>query len=816
MPTLFRRLLDRPSKPSPTSKLRLESLEDRDVPATITVTSLNDTVALDGVVTLREAIQSINTATAVNADVVPVGAFGTNDTIVFQGVTGTITLGGTALPVTKSVTIAGPGASALTINAKGASQIFNATASNVSISGLTLTGGNSGGPGGAILSFGNLTISNSVITGNQAIAGGGLAALGGNLTITGSTFSSNTVTVYGGALYASGCGNVTISNSTFSGNTATNNGGALNASESGTVTISNSTFSGNTATNNGGGLFFSSDGTVSITGSTISGNVSKNGRAGGLAAYVLSASAFTIQNSTVSGNSSFGDAGGIWVYVDNGGTANILNSTIAFNQTLTGPNFTGKVGTGKGGGIAVGLNATGVVNIRNTILSNNQQSGPVPNDFFRATLAGVGTLNANFSLIGASPMAGDINGTNIGNLSGDPLLGPLANNGGPTLTHLPQAGSQAINKGDPTFAAPPTTDQRGQPRVFGGRIDIGAVEVQTALPSLVTVGPGPGSGSRVAVLNPDGTTKTSFDTFDTFTGGVRVANADVNNDGVADYIVGTGPGAVTSVRVYDGKTLAQIAQFQPFESSFTGGVYVASGHINSDGFADVVVTPDEGGGPVVAVYNGATLAAGQAVELVRYFGIQDPNFRGGARAAVGDVNGDGIPDVVVSAGFLGSPRIQIWSGVTIAAGDQPTTSLANFFAFEESLRNGVFVAVGDLNGDGFGDLIFGGGPGGSPRVRIADGLLVLSAGNFGSLDNQDFASLTVGNFVSGNEATRGGVRVSTADLDGDQFADMVTGGGDGQPASVIAYPGATILGTLTPPSLFETNVFDTNNGVFVG
>jgi len=77
-----------------------------------------------------------------------------------------------------------------------------------------------------------------------------------------------------------------------------------------------------------------------------------------------------------------------------------------------------------------------------------------------------------------------------GNLFGlDPLLGPLADNGGPTQTHLPGRSSQAIDAGDPAFAAPPSTDQRGRPRLVG-RLDIGAVEAGTkAFLPLVRRGP---------------------------------------------------------------------------------------------------------------------------------------------------------------------------------------------------------------------------------------------------------------------------------------------------------------------------------------
>src|SRR5205814_518997 len=103
---------------------------------------------------------------------------------------------------------------------------------------------------------------------------------------------------------------------------------------------------------------------------------------------------------------------------------------------------------------------------------------------------------------------------------------------------------------------------------------------------------------------------------------------------------------------------------------------------------------------------------GSVATLANFFGIDDPNFRGGCRAALGDVNGDGTPDLAVAAGFLGGPRVALFDGAQLFNGD-PMRIVSDFFAFPGTdavtLRNGVFVAIGDINGDGFADLIFGGG-----------------------------------------------------------------------------------------------------------
>jgi hypothetical protein len=297
----------------------------------------------------------------------------------------------------------------------------------------------------------------------------------------------------------------------------------------------------------------------------------------------------------------------------------------------------------------------------------------------------------------------------------------------------------------------------------------------------------------------------------------RVAVADVTGDGVPDHIAGTGPGTVTRVVVLDGKTGAAVGAVQPFEAAFTGGVFVTAADLDRDGKAEVIVTPDQGGGPVVAVYSGARLAAGagEGAQLTRFFGIEDANFRGGARPALGDVNGDKTPDLVVSAGFLGGPRIAVFDGRGLAAGSSsPAHLIGDFFAFENTLRNGAFVSVGDVNGDGFADLAFGAGPGGAPRVRVFDGRALLSAGAFTNLD--DIGSAQRANFFAGDAALRGGLRLALRDVDGDGAADLVTGSGEGEPSRVRVYKAATLLAGGAADQELDPFAAVVPNGVFVG
>lgn len=307
----------------------------------------------------------------------------------------------------------------------------------------------------------------------------------------------------------------------------------------------------------------------------------------------------------------------------------------------------------------------------------------------------------------------------------------------------------------------------------------------------------------------------------------RVALGDITGDGVPDLVGGSGPGGQL-VSIRNGATGATVTQFLPFEPTFQGGVYVAVGDINGDRFAELVVTPDQSGGPRVQVYNGADLAAGRVRLLADYFGIADlagqidSTFRGGVRAAVGDVNADGRSEVIVAAGFGGGPRVTIWDGASIANPNllQPSANpIANFFAFESTLRNGVYVAAGDLNGDGCADLAFGGGPGGGPRVRIADGPGVLAVRDNFTLDDAQRSELTLASFFAGDPNSRGGIRLTMRNLDRDRFADLVTGSGINLPSEIRVYHGSAILANPQNPTLEQSiNPFSRvlEDGVFVG
>ncbi|MBL8866482.1 MAG: DUF4394 domain-containing protein, partial [Planctomycetia bacterium] len=304
----------------------------------------------------------------------------------------------------------------------------------------------------------------------------------------------------------------------------------------------------------------------------------------------------------------------------------------------------------------------------------------------------------------------------------------------------------------------------------------------------------------VRVVDANGNQVSSTALSAAFNGGVRVASGDVDGDGIEDVVVGSGPGGASLVRVLSGKDGSELFSIAPFEASFTGGVFVSTGDLNGDGKADIVISPDVGGGPRVRIFDGATFT-----QIADFFGIDDPNFRGGARTAIGDVNGDGTGDLVVAAGRDGGPRVSAIDGTTLKT--TRAVLFNDFFAFEQTLRDGVFVAVGDVNGDGFADIVASGGPSGGPRVTVFDAqTLITSKG----------ATLNpLANFFAGDPNSRTGVRVAVKDIDGDNLADIrtVVGGSD----AIRTYLGKNLSPTVTDPQFIGMDGLpDFNGGVFVG
>ena len=245
--------------------------------------------------------------------------------------------------------------------------------------------------------------------------------------------------------------------------------------------------------------------------------------------------------------------------------------------------------------------------------------------------------------------------------------------------------------------------------------------------------------------------------------------------------VGASAGGSPTVNVYDVGTGNLRYTFDAYEPGFTGGVRVAVGDVNEDGVDDIVTAPGVGGGDRIKVYDGATLAVIFDGNL-----LGDPNFRGGAYVAVGDVDGSGDNEIIVGAGEQGGPRVVVADVAAFGpAAGVPIQILADFFAYETTFRDGVRVAAGDTNGDGREEIITSPGAGGGPVIKVFDFQAIIDAAGAGSV-----TPIPTLSFLAGLGSDRNGAYVSAGDLGGTGRADIVVGTGAGQ-ATVLEFDGET-------------------------
>ncbi|HRQ36696.1 MAG TPA: choice-of-anchor Q domain-containing protein [Chloroflexota bacterium] len=424
--------------------------------------------------------------------------------------------------ITANITI--NGADQITLSGGDTTQLFHNQAA-LTLQHITLTDGFSSGYrfGGVISNTGNLTLSqaavlnsygnyrgggiynnagtaeltNVILSGNAATEGGGIWNDGGTVILTDVALSNNSADDSGGI--GNNAGTVTLTNVTLSDNSARWNGGGIGNIGGGTAALTNVTLSGNSADEGeGGGMIIHDHSTVTLTNVTLSGN-SARWYGGGIA--MSDSNIVTLTNVTLSNNSANWSGGGIYNVQS---TAVLSHVTLSGNSTITNgggiSNYSGTFAltnttvsgnsANEGGGI---YNYLGAIELTHVTLSGNSaiSGGAIlnlihPDSYLMlknsivadstdgGNCAGKAADEALFSLWddeSCTPTAGSGNQPNT-----DARLGPLADNGGPTLTHMLLPGSPTIDAG--TADGAPTTDQRGLPRPVGSAPDIGAVEVQ--------------------------------------------------------------------------------------------------------------------------------------------------------------------------------------------------------------------------------------------------------------------------------------------------------------------------------------------------
>ena len=487
-----------------------------------------------GACSLRAAISEANALAGADIITLPAGTY----TATLVAANENANAGGD-FDITSAITINGAGSGTTIIQANAAPNtatekvihIVTATAPAVAINDVTIRHGNStvdtvgGGvrltAAGAVVAFNNVIITlNRVNVAGNCFAGG-LGITAGSITLTGSTVSNNSAisTVTTGNGFAGGIynqqGTLNLVNSTVTGNIASSfHGGIRNLSQTtpSTVNITNSTISNNVAQGNnttagggpgeGGGLANfavanTANATVTITGSTFNANAAQvsgapgaNTAAGGVENISVAATTgpavINLTNSTVSGNTA---AFGGGIYNDGPvGTVNLNYCTVASNSATT-----------QGGGVMQDTTPGGVTNLKSSIVADNTApAGP--------NISGTIT-SQNFNHI-EDPIGGTFAAMPNDVVAGDPALGALANNGGPTFTHLPAA--LVLDTIPPASNECGTTvivDQRGLIRPFGVGCDKGSVEVQggaSPTPTPTTTPP-PVSPSPTIIPSPTAT-----------------------------------------------------------------------------------------------------------------------------------------------------------------------------------------------------------------------------------------------------------------------------------------------------------------------
>lgn len=417
------------------------------------------------------------------------------------------------------------GANKITLKIKNSYHFQVQTTHALTLKNIIMTGGNSNGAG-SIENFGTFTALHVTFKNNRSLDQGGAIYNNGKVLVKQSTFLNNQAVTGGGAIYNDG-GTTIIKTSTFSGNLATgssstggtlgSNGGTMklikstishgSASEGGGVwtqygttnLIKKSTIQTSTATNAGGGGIenygdtkivnskimnniasfdgggIKHGGSLELSKSTVSGNKASLG--GGMRDFGNSTD---VQQSTFSGNQAKTDGGGIYTSAALG----VRNSTFSGNSA-------GTAGGNRIGGAIFAYNTD--INLEYVTVANNtapQYGGVYSDGVSNSSIYMQNTAlsnNANGNCGGATIVSGGYNLSSDSscssefNQTGDKnnknaKLGALANNGGPTQTHLPLATSPLINKGLTDNHI--TIDQRNFKRPVGSSADIGAVEVQ--------------------------------------------------------------------------------------------------------------------------------------------------------------------------------------------------------------------------------------------------------------------------------------------------------------------------------------------------
>ncbi|MBV8303693.1 MAG: hypothetical protein JOZ04_05750, partial [Acidimicrobiia bacterium] len=270
----------------------------------------------------------------------------------------------------------------------------------------------------------------------------------------------------------------------------------------------------------------------------------------------------------------------------------------------------------------------------------------------------------------------------------------------PAASQLGFSGAEWITA---SFLWEPIEGLLAYPYGFRGGVFVTSGDLDADGKSEVITGADAGGGPDVEIYQPNGVHVGGFYAYGpTFGGGVRVASGGL--DGANNIVTAPGPGGGPDVEIRQ-ENGGRLGGYYAYAPNFGGGVYVATGKLTSTGDDEIVTGPGRGGGPDVEIHasNGARVGG---------FYAYAPGFGGGVRVATGDVEGNGIDDIITAAGPGGGPHVRIFR--------PDGTPVGGFMAYDPGFTGGVYVGTVRAPDNKSDWIVTGAGEGGGPHIRIFD------------------------------------------------------------------------------------------------
>lgn len=292
-----------------------------------------------------------------------------------------------------------------------------------------------------------------------------------------------------------------------------------------------------------------------------------------------------------------------------------------------------------------------------------------------------------------------------------------------------------------------------------GSLNIGeALEIATLYESdstKILLSPEAGLPPEIKILDTEGKEESSFMAYDEkFKGGVNLAVGDIDGDGYNEIITAPMAGGGPHIRVFD-KNGNLIKEFFAYGADFSGGVNIAVGDVNGDGKDEIITAPMSAGGPHIRVFNNLGHAISQ-------FFAYEENYHGGVNLAVGDVSNNGKAEIITAPAGKYEPKVKVFDYKRRVKGD--------FMAYDVSMTNGVKITVGDVNSDHWNEIITAPGTGQSPQISLFS-----------------LKGTKKGEFQAYTQYLYSGIDVLARDISGDRLPEILTLPGKGSSALMKVY-----------------------------